>query len=145
MKLLDHVAQITQAYDELYYEWSLAAQLAVAFSYKHHSQPNLKPRYRAHPHPPKLVPQHEPMVESTSIQNKETLLKIAVFQATYQDLPTPMTPDMVLIIIDTGASISISPYASHGLKTCAEHVHQRYCVWLTSSWCWHFGIRYYYR
>jgi hypothetical protein len=33
-------------------------------------------------------------------------------QATYQDMTTLITLDMAPIIIDTGASISISPYAS---------------------------------
>jgi hypothetical protein len=33
-------------------------------------------------------------------------------QATYQDITTLITPDMAPIVIDTGASISISPYAS---------------------------------
>jgi len=41
---------------------------------------------------------------------KEKLLQLAVFEATFHDSVTPTTPDMVPLIMDTGASILITPY-----------------------------------
>jgi hypothetical protein len=52
------------------------------------------------------------MTRSTALESKEKLILLAAFQATYQNSITSLTPDMVPIVIDTGASISISPYAS---------------------------------
>lgn len=112
MKLSDHVINIARAYDELYHELSLVEKPAIAFTYRHRTQPHIKPRQREHPCPPKFVRQHEPLTASIPLENKEKLIQLAVFQATFQDAPTPMTPDMYPIIIDTGASISLSPYAS---------------------------------
>lgn len=53
------------------------------------------------------------MTTDTPIHKTVKLLLFATFQATYQDSPTPLMPDMVPIIINTEASISISPYASN--------------------------------
>jgi hypothetical protein len=44
--------------------------------------------------------------------NKERLVLLAPLEASYPDTVTPMTPDMVPIIIDSGASVSISPYTT---------------------------------
>ncbi len=35
---------------------------------------------------------------------------LAAFEATYHDSTTPLTPDMVPLILDTGVSIFLSPY-----------------------------------
>jgi hypothetical protein len=45
-----------------------------------------------------------------SISCNETLLLLAAFEATYHSSRTPISPDMVPLIIDFGASITISPY-----------------------------------
>jgi hypothetical protein len=47
----------------------------------------------------------------TAILAKERMIHLAAF-ATYLESITPMTPDMVPLIIDTGASVSLSPYWS---------------------------------
>jgi hypothetical protein len=38
------------------------------------------------------------------------MVQLATFQAAFQGSVTPMTPDMVPLILDTGASISITPF-----------------------------------
>jgi hypothetical protein len=59
---------------------------------------------------PRIVPQYPPGIASTQHDNKEKLLLITAFEASYRGSPTPISPDMVPIIIDTGASITITPY-----------------------------------
>jgi hypothetical protein len=50
------------------------------------------------------------MTHHQAFDNKEKLVMLSVFEATYHDTLTPLTPDMVPLIIDTGASISLSPH-----------------------------------
>jgi hypothetical protein len=56
---------------------------------------------------------------------KEKMVQLSVFQTTYHDSTTPMTPDMVPLIFDTGASISLSPVRSDfiGPIRPVQHVH----------------------
>ena len=49
----------------------------------------------------------------TPIQAREKIFQLATFQAAYHDSVTPMTPDMVPLILDTGASVSITPFHSN--------------------------------
>jgi hypothetical protein len=46
------------------------------------------------------------------IQAKEKMIQLAAFQSTYHDTVTPLTPDMVPLILDTGTSVSITPHKS---------------------------------
>lgn len=46
------------------------------------------------------------------IQNKLHLLNLAAFEATYHDAYTPMSPDMHPLVIDTGASITVTPHTT---------------------------------
>jgi hypothetical protein len=48
----------------------------------------------------------------TPFQAKELMVHLQTFQATFEGSVTPMTPDMVPLILDTGASISITPFKS---------------------------------
>jgi hypothetical protein len=45
-------------------------------------------------------------------KNTEKLVLLAAFEATFHDSKTLISPDMVPLILDTGASISLSPYKS---------------------------------
>jgi hypothetical protein len=49
---------------------------------------------------------YEPMGVSTATNFKEKMVQFAAFEATYHDSITTITPDMVPLIIVTGASIS---------------------------------------
>jgi len=40
------------------------------------------------------------------------MVRLQAFQATFEGFITPMTPDMIPLILDTGASISITPFKS---------------------------------
>jgi hypothetical protein len=53
------------------------------------------------------------MMTNTTHYNKEKLLQLALFEATYHKNKTPIAPDMVPLIIDTGPSISISSYKTN--------------------------------
>ena len=71
------------------------------------------PRAREHSQAPVLPPPtFPPSVERSSIENKAKLVLLAAFEATYHEGQTPVTPDMVPLVIDTGASNTISPYAT---------------------------------
>lgn len=52
------------------------------------------------------------VLQSPEFYNKEKQVLLSALQATYQDTTTPITPDMVPLILDTGASITISPFKS---------------------------------
>jgi len=52
----------------------------------------------------------DPLTHTTPHENQLKLLQLNAFEASYHDSPTPFTPDQFPIIIDTGASITISPY-----------------------------------
>jgi hypothetical protein len=57
------------------------------------------------------IPTHlEPLTHSSSTENQLLLIKVAAFEATYHDSLTPISPDMVPLVIDTGASITVTPY-----------------------------------
>jgi hypothetical protein len=59
--------------------------------------------------PPRYVPHYHPMTPSPSQSEAIEIRKlISAYEASNEDLPTPMTPNKVRIIIDTGASISIT-------------------------------------
>jgi hypothetical protein len=51
----------------------------------------------------------EPAAHSPEYQ-REQLVLLAAFQSTYSDTTTPLTPDMVPLVIDTGASVTITPF-----------------------------------
>jgi hypothetical protein len=60
--------------------------------------------------PPHFIMEYEPMAEMPRFEAKEKMVLLAAFEATYHDNITPMTPGMVPLIMDTGASISLSPH-----------------------------------
>jgi hypothetical protein len=70
------------------------------------------PHHRSFNSVPRLIPSYSTSDITTTHNNKERLLQLAAFEASYHDAKTPITPDAFPIIIDTGASISITPYAT---------------------------------
>jgi hypothetical protein len=60
------------------------------------------PRTQPYSAPTRPMQEYTPTNQETPFLAKETLVKLA----------TPMTPDMVPLILDTGASISITPCRS---------------------------------
>jgi len=61
----------------------------------------------------RLLTTYMPMTISTLFQNKERLLQLAAMEATYQDSKTPISPEMVTLVIDTGASVTVMPYITY--------------------------------
>ncbi len=115
MKLSDHLAQIEQAFALL-----MSSYDDIDPINDYHRSPASRrvrrdlPRTRTHQDIPKLIPTYPPPTDHQFHQNnKEKLLLIAAFEATYHNLPTPISPDMVPIVIDTGASITVTPYKTN--------------------------------
>jgi len=52
------------------------------------------------------------------------MVKLAAFQATFHESVTSITPDMISLIMDTGASISISPFITDFISPIrpAQHI-----------------------
>jgi hypothetical protein len=59
---------------------------------------------------PRIVETYQPLTFDIPTENKRKLLLLSAFEATYHGNLTPISPDMVPLVIDTGASISITPY-----------------------------------
>jgi hypothetical protein len=110
MKLSDHTQKISRAYGALLHEYSIVVeQPPTAFGYTHRHPNHVLPREKPHPLLTSLAVTYPPSATFTHVQNQECFILAAAFQATFQDAPHPITPDQVPIIIDSGASITISP------------------------------------
>jgi hypothetical protein len=68
------------------------------------------PRNRHNNLVPRVVNTFQPLQETIPTDNKHGLLILSTFEATYHGNVTPISPDMVPLVIDTGASISVTPY-----------------------------------
>jgi hypothetical protein len=111
MKLSQYQVDIERAYQTLLHEAHIRQHRPVnSFNLIHHRPHLVLPRNQQHPTIPLPAVSFPPQSEVTPFQAREKFVQLATFQATYHDSITPMTPDIVPHILDTGASISISPY-----------------------------------
>jgi hypothetical protein len=111
MKLSAHIVEIERAYTDILQDMQQSHHHDhVTFTYTPRRPNHIIPRNRDYHRPPALPTLYEPDILYTPIECKEKLVLLGAFQATYHDSKTPISPDMVPLIIDTGASISISPY-----------------------------------
>jgi hypothetical protein len=107
------MADIQRAYDEVLLDIAMHSERPqLAFNYTRRRPHHIIPRERSYSSPPRLVRQYEPMIPQSDFHAKEKLVMLTAFEATYHDTTTPLTPDMVPLIIDTGASISLTPHAT---------------------------------
>jgi hypothetical protein len=113
LPLVAHLHAIAAAFDALMasMEESDINTIACHGNYQRRIRGDL-PRQRHRTCVPKLATTYQPMAYNSLIYNKEKLLQLAAFEATYHDAQTPISPDMVPLIIDTGASISVTPYTT---------------------------------
>jgi len=118
MKLATYMAEIKRAYQSLMLDIELSST-RPQYSFDYHPQrpAHILPHERKHSRPPKLAPDYNPTPIDPPFSSKEKMVMLAACQATYQDSITPLTPDMVPVIIDTGASISLSPYETDFIGT----------------------------
>jgi hypothetical protein len=111
MKLSDHIAAVDTAF----------ATLMATFTendtnlQQHQHHPGLcicrdLPRMCDFSAVPWIPSSFSPLTPTLSTNNKERLLRLAAFETTYHDAQTFISPNMVPLIINTGASISVSPY-----------------------------------
>ena len=111
MKLSQYQQDIERAYQTLLHEAHIRHQRpAYSFNLIHRRPNHVLPRNQQYPTIPLPPTSFPPQSEITPFQAREKFVQLATFQATYHDSVTPMTPDMAPLILDTGASISISPY-----------------------------------
>jgi hypothetical protein len=113
MKLSAYEIAIEQAYNEVLFNIQINDERQQhAFNFIHRRPRHVLPRERPFSTPPRPVTEYESMEHFSPKSSKEKMVVLAAFEATYQDSITPMSPDMVPLIIDTGASISLSPHKS---------------------------------
>ena len=111
MRLADHIVAIDLAFEALISsmdDLEHASQVPRQ-NYGRRIRGDLS-RTRARDIVPQLPDTFQPLTYHTSLYNKEKLLQLAAFEATYHDAKTPISPDMAPLIIDTGASITVTPY-----------------------------------
>jgi hypothetical protein len=113
MKLSPLEIALERAYNDILLDINLARQRqAYSFNFIRRRPHHILPREQPFPTIPVPMPEFDPINPISSAQAKEKIIQLAAFEATYHDNLTPMTPDMVPLIFDTGASISLSPYKS---------------------------------
>jgi hypothetical protein len=52
------------------------------------------------------------MIHHCPIGNQRILLQLTAFEATYHKTITPISPDIVPLVTNTGASITVAPFAT---------------------------------
>jgi len=125
MKLSDYQAQIKRAYQAILADIQLRnGRYEFTMDYTPRHPRHVLPRERPYPEVPLPAVEYPPERPLTAFQAKEKLVQLATFQATFQGSVTPMIPDMVPLILDTGASISITPFKSDFITAIrpAQHV-----------------------
>ncbi len=114
MKLSDHTIVIANAFEALMSSIDdLDALHDVSQRHQDYHGRRIHrdiPRHRSTSSIPCIVPTYDPMTTIPTYENKKKLLLLAAFEATYHEAPTPISPDMVPLILDTGASITVTPY-----------------------------------
>jgi hypothetical protein len=113
MKLSEHIVDIERVFAALLQAYDDFDPIGDVIREIHGTRicrdlPKLRDRHTI----PRIIPTYTPLVDSIPIQNKEKLLLLAAFEAAYHLSLTPFTPDMVPIVIDTGASVTVTPYAT---------------------------------
>ncbi len=68
------------------------------------------PRTRSPAVIPRIVNTYPPLRDDVPQDNKHRLLLLSAFEASYHGNIMPISRDMVPLVIDTGASISVTPY-----------------------------------
>jgi len=113
MKLSPYQIQIERAYQAILADLQLLrGRHDYAFDYTPRHPRHVLPKEQPHPSLPHLPVEYPPECSVTPFQAKKQMVRLQAFQATFEGFITPMTPDMIPLILDTGASISITPFKS---------------------------------
>jgi transposase InsO family protein len=113
MKLSPYQIQIERAYQAILADLQLLRRRHdYAFDYTPRHPRHVLSREQPHLSVPCLPVEYPPECSVTPFQAKEQMVRLQAFQATFEGSVTPMTPDMIPLILDTGASISITPFKS---------------------------------
>jgi hypothetical protein len=110
MHLSPYQTAIEVAYQALLHDIALrSTRPEYAFNFIRRRPAHVLPRERPHPTIPIPVKEYDPMESVTPFAAKEKMVQLAAFQSTFHGSVTPFSLDMVPLILDTGASVSISP------------------------------------
>jgi len=112
MKIGNQFTAIDQAFASLMASLQDMDNMDVSQSHPH-SQRRVRrdlPMLRSSNVVPQIVQQYPPAMTAPTQTNKLFLLRLAAFEATYANNITPLSPDSYPLILDTGASISVTPY-----------------------------------
>jgi len=110
MHLSPYQTAIKVAYQALLHDIALCStRPEYAFNFIWRRPAHVLPRERPHPTIPIPVKEYDPMESVTPFAAKEKMVQLAAFQSTFHGSITPFSSDMVPLILDTGASVSISP------------------------------------
>jgi hypothetical protein len=111
MKLSDHIIAIDLAFEALISSIEDLEHVPNLIRDNHGTCIRCDlPRTCHHDTVPRLPTTYQPLAFHAAIYNKEKLLQLAAFKATYHKAKTSLSPDMVPLILDTGASIIVTPY-----------------------------------
>jgi len=114
MKLSPHLADIDRAFAALLDHTAPLDQPAL-YRNAHQGRRIRRdlPSSRPTAEVPCIIPAYPSYdVPLSNTAKKERLLQLAAFEATYHEQPTPISPEMFPIIIDTGASVTVTPCAT---------------------------------
>jgi hypothetical protein len=110
MHLSPYQTAIEVAYQALLHDIALrSTRPEYAFNFIQRRPAHVLPRQRPHPTIPIPVKEYDPMESVTPFAAKEKMVQLAAFQSTFHGSVTPFSLDIVPLILDTGASVSISP------------------------------------
>jgi hypothetical protein len=116
MKLSDHLLELKCAFEALLQTSCDDLQpQPVSIYHGGRVRPDL-PISRPRSTIPIIAPTFDPYSHCSTAENQLMLSKLAAFEVTYHDMITPISPDMAPIIIDSGASVTISPYLTDFLS-----------------------------
>jgi hypothetical protein len=110
MKLSDHLIELERAFALLI---EAASDDLDDQEHQHRNINRVRhdlPLHRSQSQVPIIAPSFAPPAPTTKLENRLMLIKLAAFEATCHNIITPLSPDMVPLVIDSGASITVTPY-----------------------------------
>jgi len=111
MKLSPYQSVIEPAYQVILHDIALRqVRPDYAFNFIHWRPAHVHPREQPYPTIPLPVTEYPISQQITQFVAKEKMFKLVAFQATFHESVTSITPDMISLIMDTGVSMSISPF-----------------------------------
>jgi hypothetical protein len=114
MKLSPHLADIERTFMALTQAGDTASSEEMVPSASHGRRIRRDlPIDRSLASVPRLIQTYQSHTITNTTENKQLLLQLAALEATYHNHPTPISPDMFPLVINTGASVTVTPCATN--------------------------------